>query len=217
MAASPIGFNPFSSITGTGPSGGASERASIKMFGEHGLTFGDLIDTFNPLHHVPILGSVYRKISGDVIGPVARLAGGALFGGPVGAALAVITTAVEHARSATPGETEPPDVRNLAQESNRKPTAGTAAALAERSPGRGGWMVNAARGKAYAGAAATEDRLAYTISPRPVDNALTQIRPGASRPRPGGWIVNAAYAQSDAAGQRPDAAVPDDRRIEVSV
>ncbi|MFT5133298.1 MAG: hypothetical protein ACI9SC_001768, partial [Gammaproteobacteria bacterium] len=55
----------------------------------------DLIDIINPLQHIPILSNVYRKISGDTIDPAARVAGGALFGGPIGAALGVVGLAFE--------------------------------------------------------------------------------------------------------------------------
>jgi hypothetical protein len=50
-----------------------------------GLTFGDLLDTINPLQHIPIIGTIYRAITGDVMSPTAEVAGGALFGGIAGA------------------------------------------------------------------------------------------------------------------------------------
>jgi hypothetical protein len=50
-----------------------------------GLTFGDLLDTINPLQHIPIISSIYRAITGDLMSPTAEIAGGALFGGIVGA------------------------------------------------------------------------------------------------------------------------------------
>lgn len=46
--------------------------------------FDDLVDIVNPLQHLPIVGSLYRAISDDGISPVARVAGGALFGGVAG-------------------------------------------------------------------------------------------------------------------------------------
>jgi hypothetical protein len=49
------------------------------------FNFGDVVDIINPLHHVPIVGMVYRGITDDQIGPTAQIVGGALFGGPVGA------------------------------------------------------------------------------------------------------------------------------------
>lgn len=53
------------------------------------LGFGDLLDIINPLHHIPLVGTIYRSISGDAINPVMKIAGGALFGGPIGAAMSI--------------------------------------------------------------------------------------------------------------------------------
>ena len=48
-------------------------------------TFGDVIDVVNPLHHLPVIGMAYRKITGDTIHPMSQIIGGAIYGGPVGA------------------------------------------------------------------------------------------------------------------------------------
>ena len=52
---------------------------------KEGIGFGDLLDIVNPLQHIPVVSTIYRLITGDQIGIGARLAGGALFGGPFGA------------------------------------------------------------------------------------------------------------------------------------
>jgi hypothetical protein len=64
---------------------------------KEGLSFGDLLDIINPLQHIPVVSSVYRMITGDEIGVGARLAGGALFGGPFGALAAGAVAAFEGA------------------------------------------------------------------------------------------------------------------------
>ena len=46
--------------------------------------FDDLIDIINPLQHLPVVGAVYRAISNDDLSPLARVAGGTLFGGVAG-------------------------------------------------------------------------------------------------------------------------------------
>lgn len=51
---------------------------------DDGFGFGDLLDIVNPLHHLPVIGTAYRAITGDQIETPARLAGGALFGGLFG-------------------------------------------------------------------------------------------------------------------------------------
>ncbi|HVR68875.1 MAG TPA: hypothetical protein VMT98_19670 [Verrucomicrobiae bacterium] len=48
------------------------------------LTFDDLVDFINPLHHLPVIGALYRAITGDQIKPALQIAGGTLFGGPSG-------------------------------------------------------------------------------------------------------------------------------------
>lgn len=61
-----------------------------KFFGSDGFNFKDVLDLINPLHHIPIVGAVYRSLSNDKIAPAIKLAGGALFGGAAGAGLAAI-------------------------------------------------------------------------------------------------------------------------------
>jgi hypothetical protein len=68
-------------------------ETTTSLFGEDGFTFGDIIDIVNPLQHIPIINSIYRKISGDTIAPAMEIAGGALFGGPIGAFTSMLTTA----------------------------------------------------------------------------------------------------------------------------
>jgi hypothetical protein len=76
-----------------------------EFFGKDGLTFGDILDVINPLHHIPGISTVYRDLTGDEISPGARLAGGALFGGPIGFAMSAVNTVVETATGSDIGET----------------------------------------------------------------------------------------------------------------
>lgn len=48
--------------------------------------FGTLVDTINPLQHIPGVSTVYREVTGDTANPLASMAGGFLFGGPIGMA-----------------------------------------------------------------------------------------------------------------------------------
>ncbi|MEX2618525.1 MAG: hypothetical protein WD767_20765 [Alphaproteobacteria bacterium] len=75
------------------------------FFGEDGLTFGDFLDIINPLQHIPIVSTIYRALTGDEIAPGARIAGGALFGGPIGAGIAIVNAAVEASTGEDIGET----------------------------------------------------------------------------------------------------------------
>lgn len=58
------------------------------------LTFGDLVDTLNPLQHIPVVSEIYRHVTGDLISPPARVAGGTLYGGPIGGVAAVMSLAI---------------------------------------------------------------------------------------------------------------------------
>lgn len=63
-----------------------------------------VIDIINPLQHIPVISTMYRHITGDEISPVARIAGGALFGGPVGLAAGVVNAAVAESTGKDIGE-----------------------------------------------------------------------------------------------------------------
>ncbi len=61
---------------------------------EQQFGFSDLIDMMNPLHHFPIVGHVYRELTGDDIKPISKIIGSAAFSGPIGVAAALIDTVV---------------------------------------------------------------------------------------------------------------------------
>ena len=74
------------------------------FFGADGFDFGDLLDVINPLQHLPIISSIYRTLTGDEISPASRLAGGALYGGPIGFVSALATAVIEDATETTIGD-----------------------------------------------------------------------------------------------------------------
>ena len=82
----------------------AETRSSL--FGEDGFSFSDIIDIINPLQHIPIINSAYRKITGDTIAPAMQIVGGALFGGPIGAITSIISSSIE---SKSTSESTDPD------------------------------------------------------------------------------------------------------------
>ena len=51
---------------------------------EADFSWDDLIDIVNPLQHIPLVGSLYRTLTGDTISSTARVAGATLYGGPLG-------------------------------------------------------------------------------------------------------------------------------------
>jgi hypothetical protein len=68
------------------------------------LTFWDFLDIINPLQHIPGISSLYRAVTGDEIGSVAKIAGSTLYGGPLGAASSLIDVAVDASTGRDIGE-----------------------------------------------------------------------------------------------------------------
>ncbi len=95
-------FAAMAAETGA-PTAIAAESDGKNFWGEDGFTFGDLIDLINPLHHIPIVGTIYRALTGDQIAPGARMAGGVLYGGALGLGAAVVAQIVEESTGKDPG------------------------------------------------------------------------------------------------------------------
>ena len=57
--------------------------------------FHHLLDVINPLQHLPVIGTIYRAITGEHIGAVEKVMGDALYGGLWGAASSVADLAFE--------------------------------------------------------------------------------------------------------------------------
>ncbi len=84
---------------------GESGVGTITPFAEGDTpSFWDVLDFINPLQHIPIINTIYREITGDKIGAVASIAGGALLGGPIGLGLAVANLTVRGATGQDVGE-----------------------------------------------------------------------------------------------------------------
>lgn len=69
----------------------ARPQAEISL----GSTFEDLLDIVNPLQHLPVVGTLYRAVSGDKMSAVPKIAGDTLYGGLWGAVGALADTAFE--------------------------------------------------------------------------------------------------------------------------
>lgn len=57
--------------------------------------FEDLLDIVNPLQHLPVVGTLYRAITGDKMDTVPKIAGDTLYGGLWGAIGSLADTAFE--------------------------------------------------------------------------------------------------------------------------
>jgi hypothetical protein len=64
-----------------------------------------LWDVVNPLQHIPVVGAIYRHVTGDTISPGAHFIGDALYGGPIGGAIAAADIAYQKTTGKDMGET----------------------------------------------------------------------------------------------------------------
>jgi len=72
-------------------------RESNKSSGiweKESFSFWDIIDAINPLQHIPIISTIYRKITGDEMGYASRIAGDTLYGGVLGNMVSSLVSAV---------------------------------------------------------------------------------------------------------------------------
>jgi hypothetical protein len=111
-----------------------TDRRLKAPFGREGFSFKDFLDILNPLNHIPVIGSLFRSATDQTINPGARLIGGALYGGPVGFAVAAINTAVEAESGADIGGHL---IAALSPASPQAPTSPAAAEVARVLPPQG--------------------------------------------------------------------------------
>lgn len=66
--------------------------ADEPFWGKDGFTFDDVLDMFNPLHHLPVVSKFYREESHDEACEGSKLLGGVLFGGLLGGVTGVVSS-----------------------------------------------------------------------------------------------------------------------------
>lgn len=99
-AASDVTFSDeMSSVLSYQPSDTSSHNINDEPFG-----FGDLVDIVNPLHHIPLVGTLYRHMTGDQIRPSSQIIGGTLFGGALGAAGGIANAIIQEETGSDVGE-----------------------------------------------------------------------------------------------------------------
>ncbi|MEQ9607469.1 MAG: hypothetical protein RLN99_07370, partial [Kiloniellaceae bacterium] len=94
-------------VTGihTGLPPGAQEGARYEGQPQLDFSFGDFLDIINPLQHIPLVGNLYREVTGDEISPHARILGNTLFGGPSGFLASIANVFYEAVAGEDVGET----------------------------------------------------------------------------------------------------------------
>lgn len=88
----------------TAPPAASPPPAASHLWSGDSFRFLDLLDIVNPLQHIPVVGTIYRALTGDTIGDLPRIAGDALFGGTIGLCLGLVATAVKEGTGKDPGE-----------------------------------------------------------------------------------------------------------------
>ncbi|MDA0822912.1 MAG: hypothetical protein O3C28_10860 [Proteobacteria bacterium] len=165
-------FDPHAMLE---PTDSASRAPAFEPFGEDGLTFSDIVDALNPLHHIPFVGSIYRKITGDEIDPAMRVAGGALFGGPIGILVSAATLAID--RLSNGFENAEPVPESVGQTTRDLQTPDENIVLT--SPSNRQTAINRLNELEVA-----------AQSKLPASDSVVRIRPG-------GWMVIHAYGPND--------------------
>jgi hypothetical protein len=73
----------------------ATPAGNARKSSDWDFSFHNLLDIINPLEHLPIIGTLYRAITGTHIGIPEKIAGDALYGGLWGAVSSVADAAFE--------------------------------------------------------------------------------------------------------------------------
>jgi hypothetical protein len=159
-----------SSLAGA-PASPDAEADKSHLWGGKEFGFTDVLAALNPLQHLPIIGPLYRALTGDTIGNVARVLGDTLYGGPIGLVTGLINVAVAEETgtdigghvialfesddkaaptdvAATPAESAPPDAATPA-ERPAEPQPAPAAILAAASRPAAGAIALPSGAKAF--------------------------------------------------------------------
>jgi hypothetical protein len=88
----------------TGASAQGQNSAGGKS-GEWDFSFHNILSIINPLQHLPVIGTLYRAITGDTMGTPEKIAGDTLYGGVWGAVASVADTAFKALTGKDVGDT----------------------------------------------------------------------------------------------------------------
>ena len=86
------------------PAGETDDSERKRAWKGDSFSFGDVLDLINPLQHLPVVGTLYRWITGDTIGAVPRMIGDALYGGPIGFVTGLVNAVVKQESGKDVGE-----------------------------------------------------------------------------------------------------------------
>jgi hypothetical protein len=87
-------FSP-APVASAGGAPAAATTAGGKPAEQSESFFHHILDVINPLQHLPVIGTIYRAITGEHIGTIEKIAGDTLYGGLWGAVASVADVAFE--------------------------------------------------------------------------------------------------------------------------
>ncbi len=85
---------PAAASTAT-PAAGIIDIGDPTKMADHSVSFSDVLSTLNPLQYIPVIGTIYRSITGDSAPEAAQVLMGALVGGPLGLIASAASAIVE--------------------------------------------------------------------------------------------------------------------------
>src|SRR5665213_4140514 len=83
----------------------APSGTSAASRGAWDFSFHNLLSIINPLQHLPVIGTLYRAITGDTIGTPEKIAGDTLYGGLWGAVASIADSAFQAVTGKDIGDT----------------------------------------------------------------------------------------------------------------
>lgn len=85
------------------------------------VSFQDVMRGLNPLHHLPVVGTIYRAVTGETIPATMRVLGAGLAGGPMGMLGAGLFGLLEGIISMGPDRSRPPTPAGMAETGSERP------------------------------------------------------------------------------------------------
>lgn len=175
---------------------------------EADMSFWDFLDIINPLHHIPLVGTAYRAVTGDEISSPARVMGGILFGGAIGGLTAVANAVVDESTGKDIGEHA---LVAMGMQSDKAPATAVAAAPAPPSRDSSPVPGPAAPTLAAPTLAALASPAAAPAAPTRLNDPFT-AKAGEHRPTKmptrDTILANTTQVARPAAGKPPQTAVP---------
>jgi len=194
----------------TKASGWTSASASLTVAdGNPPHSFGNFMknvwDAINPLQHIPVVGAIYRHVTGDTISPGAHFIGDALYGGPIGGAIAAADIAYQKSTGKDIGETV---IASLTGGSHSGAPAATDTMLAQNltqiTPAAGSAPAHAAKNIIWSDSNTASQNIIWT-SNSPLFPPSGTIGEGPASPSPAQPVFQANSAASTGTVQTQEA------------